>query len=211
MHWVQMKRSIVICVATAALAACSSSGASIATTVAPVVTTAVADTKVASTTTTTTAPAVSTMTPTTMPETTTTVATEDLIKQAVQNYFVAYHQCGVTPSICDVPTFTASQGHSRATVTELATGMAAQGLHFLPDARGSYIVADSFSVVSPSEATAIFCVYDAGTVLGPIGPDGLPSVLNDEILSLRNEYRLYLENGTWFVGEQRELQVLSNG
>ena len=54
---------------------------------------------------------------------------------------------------------------------------------------------ESISVPAPTEATAVFCVFDAGTVLGPMGPDGLPTVVNDEVLSLRNEYRLFLEDG----------------
>lgn len=89
--------------------------------------------------------------------------------------------------------------------------MAQQGLYFLPDPRGSYAVAESVNVVSATQATAIYCAFDAGTVMGPVGPDGVPTVVNDEVLSVRNEYRLYLEGGGWRVGEQRELEQLGRG
>jgi hypothetical protein len=146
-----------------------------------------------------------------VPETTTTVPQESLIKQAVQDYFVAYHLCGAAPATCDPLSFTASQGSSRSTISELATGMAQQGLYFSPDRHGSYAVAESASLVSAVEATAVFCAYDAVSVMGPIGPDGLPTVVNDQIESVRYEYRVFSEGGDWRVGEQRELQLLGEG
>ncbi|MEY2445132.1 MAG: hypothetical protein QOE00_1712, partial [Ilumatobacteraceae bacterium] len=117
------------------------------------------------------------MTPTTMPETTTTVATEDLIKQAVQNYFSAYEACGQSPAQCDPALFTSTRGPSRSIVSQLATGMGNQGLHFSDDVRGSYLVAESVSKTSDTEFSAIFCAYDALVVLGPLGPDNLPTVV----------------------------------
>jgi hypothetical protein len=207
-----MKGLVVFGVAALVIAGCGANEKSAAT-VPVAATTTVADptavtaTSVPSSTSTTAAVAETT----TLAATTTTVATENLIKQAVQDYFEAYQLCGATPASCNPETFTAEQGHSRATVAELAAGMTAQGLYFSTDLRGSYLVAESVSLVSPSEATATFCAYDAATVLGPNGPDGLPTVVNDEILSLRNEYRLYWEDNQWQVGEQREIQDLGRG
>jgi hypothetical protein len=164
---------------------------------------------------TTTPPSTSTSTTvaptTTLPATTTTVATEDLIKNAVQDYATEYHLCGVTPETCMPQNFTAQQGHSRATLTELSVAMTNEGLHFAVDGRGSYQVAESVTIVSSTEATATYCAFDAGTVLGPLGPDGLPTVVNDQIVSLRNEYRLYNEANRWQVGEQREIEELGQG
>jgi hypothetical protein len=206
-----MNRLLALGVAALAIASCGGDEKS-AVTVPATVTTRVAETTAP---TTTSAPSSTSTTAvaetTTLPAITTTVATEDLIKQAVQDYFEAYQLCGATPASCNPETFTAEQGNSRATVAELASGMAAQGLYFSTDLRGSYLVAESVSLISPSEATATFCAYDAATVLGPNGPDGLPTVVNDEILSLRNEYRLYWESNQWQVGEQRELQDLGRG
>ena len=196
--------------------ACSSGGSTAATTVAPPITTAVVDATAPPTTPSTSSTTTSTSTSsttTTLPEptTTTTVPTEALVKQAVQDYTLAYHLCGAAPASCLPESFTATQGHSRSTLVGLARGMAAQGLYFSTDLRGSYLVAESVTIVSPTEATAVFCAYDAGAVLGPIGPDGAPTVVDDQILSLRNEYHLFLESGAWRVGEQLPLETLGQG
>ncbi|MEP7202630.1 MAG: hypothetical protein ABI894_08480 [Ilumatobacteraceae bacterium] len=174
-------------------------------------TTSVADTTVATAPPPASLTSSTTIASTTLPATTTTVPTEDLITQAVQDYFAAYHLCGVMPSTCLPDTFTAVHGHSRSTLLELSTGMVQQGLYFLADSRGSYLVAESVSLVSATEATATYCAYDAGTVMGPDGPDGLPTIVNDEILNVRYEYRLYREGGRWLVGGQREIQQLGQG
>ncbi|MGZ4766254.1 MAG: hypothetical protein ACXWBO_07425 [Ilumatobacteraceae bacterium] len=137
--------------------------------------------------------------------------TETLVKQAVQDYASAYHACGVAPSTCDATSFTSGKGPSRGIVQNLAASMARQGIYFLPDARGSYIVEESVNVVSAAEATAIYCVFDAGTVMGPNGPDGLPTVVDDQVLSFRNEYRVYFEDDRWRVGEKNELERLGDG
>jgi hypothetical protein len=212
--WVQtMKRSLVFAVAALVVAGCGGNGSSAPTT-SPVAATTAAT---VDTTTSTTTPATNTTTvvaastTTLSPETTTTVATEDLIKQAVQDYTVAYHECGAAPADCHPENFTSTHGHSRSIITELATGMAQQGLYFSTDERGSYLVAESVTIVSPTEATAIFCAYDAGTVLGPNGPDGLPTVVNDESLSIKNEYHLYLEQSGWLTGEQQQIEAMGQG
>jgi hypothetical protein len=206
-----MKRLIAIGVLSALFGASCSGGGSTAPTSSPlasVVTTDVVSTTVAVTVPPTSSTAAAT---TTVPATTTTIATEDLIKQAVQDYSTAYHQCGAVPADCQPDTFTAVQGHSRATLHEFASGLVGEGLYFSTDRRGSYLVSESISLPSPTEAIAVFCVFDAGTVLGPNGPDGLPTVVNDEVLSLRNEYSLFLENGSWRVGEKQELARLGEG
>jgi hypothetical protein len=207
------KLLIAIGVASLVVAACSSGDGGSASTTAPLVTTTVVSSPAPDSTTTslTSSTTSTTETTTTLPETTTTVATEDVIKQAVQDYSEAYHQCGAAPASCVPENFTATQGHSRSTVTELATGMTQQGLYFSTDLRGSYLVAESVTIESPTEATAIYCAYDAGAVMGPNGPDGLPTVVNDQILSLRNEYRLFMEDGIWRVGEQLQLAVVGEG
>jgi hypothetical protein len=170
-------------------------------------TTAATTTSPTSTSTTTTIAAT-----TTVPETTTTVvATEALIKQAVQDYIRAYFACGQTPTTCDPSTFTASQGPSRGKVGDLIKGMNKEGLYFSEDVRGSYLVAQSVSNTSEEEASAIYCAYDALTVFGPIGPDGLPTVVNDVISSSRYEYSVFRENGRWLVGQQKQIERLGEG
>ena len=206
-----MKHVVSFAIGALVLASCGGGGSSAPATATLDVTTSVAETTPSTTTPPSTIAVTTTAATTTLPATTTTVATEDLIKQAVQDYSDAYHACGLAPAACVPGSFTATQGRSRSIITELATGMTEQGLYFADDLRGSYLSAETISVASPTQASAIYCVFDAATVMGPIGPDGQPTVVNDEILSLRNDYHLFLEDGMWKVGEQLQLEVLPNG
>ena len=211
-HWVrEMKRLIVIGVIAVCASACGGDSAASTTVPIPVATT-VAETTAATTTTSSTTSTTSTSsTTTTVPETTTTVPTEALIKQAVQDYYIAYENCGAAPINCAPEDFTALQGPSRETVKEMATGLVQHGLYFSTDLRGSYLVAEAVSVKSPTEAEATYCMFDAGIVLGPNGPDGSPTVVNDVIASVRYSYRLFLEGDAWLVGEQEQLERLGEG
>jgi hypothetical protein len=207
-----MKRLIAIGVLSALFgASCSGDGRAEPTSSpsASAVTTDVVSTTVAATVPPTSSTAAGTTT--TLPVTTTTIATEDLIKQAVQDYIAAYFTCGQVPAECDPATFTASQGPSRAAVTELIAGMVKEGLYFSTDVRGSYIVAESVIKTSDVQATSTFCASDGLIVLGPNGPDGAPTVVNDVISSSRYMYQLFLEGGTWRVGEQEQLERLGEG
>ncbi len=206
-----MKRLALLGLVALVLGACGSDRDSTGTTSPATVTTAAVDTTAVATTVTPSSSSTTAVVTTTLPATTTTVATEDLIKQAVQDYSVAYHACGAVPAACVPESFTAAKGMSRTILNELATGMAQQGLYFSTDLRGSYLVAESLNLVSPTEASAVYCVFDAGAVMGPVGPDGLPTLVNDEVISLRNDYRLFLEDGTWRVGEQLQLELLGDG
>ena len=207
-----MKRRACLGLAALAFTACSSNDTSAPT---------AAGTLVPSATETTPAPTISapaatststtTLETTTLPATTTTVATEDLIKTAVQDYFEAYQQCGMAPATCDPSTFTASQGPSRAALADFAAGLVAAGLYFSSDRRDMYVVAESVSVDSLTEAGAIYCAYDSGIVMGPTGPDGVPTVVNDVIESVRYSYVLFLESGVWKVGTEHRLERLGAG
>ena len=207
-----MMRWVAFGIAAFVVGGCSGSGGSAPATSPTVSTNSVVATTVATSTpppsSTSTTVAAST---TTLPATTTTVATEDLIKKAVLAYAAAYHACGEAPATCVPSDFTAEQGRSRSTVTELATGMAQQGLYFSTDRRGSYLVAESVSIGSSTQASAIYCVFDAGAVMGPIGPDGQATVVNDVVASVRYTFTLFLDVGTWLVGEQQQIERLGEG
>lgn len=207
-----MKRRACLGLAALTFTACSSNDTS-APTVAGTLAPSAAETTPAPTTSlpTTTSTPTTTLETTTLPVTTTTIATEDLIKIAVQDYIAGYFRCGQRPTECDPSTFTAVQGHSRAKLSELTTGMGQQGLYFSTDIRGSYLVSESVSEESDERATAIYCAFDAMTVLGPNGPDGLPTVVNDQILSFKNEFILFFEDAAWRVGEQYKQEQLAEG
>jgi len=202
-----VKSILAFGVVALALTACGDNGSAAPSPVTEVVATSPTPTTVVEPAPTTTQP----IPTTTLPPTTTTVPTEDLIKQAVKDYTEAYHQCGVDPAACVPDTFTAAQGHSRAVMTDFVSGLVREGLHFSTDARGSRVVAESAAMDSSTTASAVFCVFDAGTVLGPIGPDNLPTVVNDEVASMRYEFVLFLEDDAWRVGEKHELERLSDG
>lgn len=206
-----MKRLIIVGAIALLLAACSSAGTAAPTTIPPVIATTVATTAASTSTTssTTSAPTTSSTTTTPQATTTTTLPTESLIKQAVQEYSGAYFACGQAPSQCDPSTFTASEGASRHTVSDLIAGMIREGLYFSTDLRGSHISPLTIEVVNPSEVRVQSCWYDAGVVLGPPGPDGLPTVINDETGSSTYSHTLFLESGIWRVAEQNELESLS--
>ena len=202
-----MKSILAFGVVALAITACGDNGSAAPAPVTEAVATSPSPTTVVVPAPTTTEP----IPTTTLPPTTTTVATEDLIKQAVQDYVVAYHECGVDPAACVPENFTASQGHSRALMDDFVAGLIGEGLHFSTETRGSRVVAESATVDSDTTARAVFCIFDAGTVLGPIGPDNVPTVVNDEVASMRDEFGLFLENGSWRVGDRHELEQLSDG
>ena len=85
------------------------------------------------------------------------------------------------------------------------------GLYFSTDLRGSYLTAESIGQNSDTFASAIYCAYDALTVLGPTGPDGFPTVVNDAISNVRYMYSLFFEEGRWVVGQQDQVERLGAG
>jgi len=202
-----MKRIIAFGIVALAATACGDDR-----TATPVpVTAAVGTTPAAAPSTTVPAPTTTVPMPTTLPPTTTTVPAEDLIKQAVQDYEAAYWACGQSPSTCDPTSFTATQGKSRSTISDLVNGFVANGMYFSADLGGSPLTTDLIATVSPVESTATTCWFDAAVVLGPTGPDGQPTVVNDEVQSIRYNIELYLEGGIWRVGGQVEIEELSDG
>ena len=107
----------------------------------------------------------------------------------------------VAPAACDPADFTAAQGRSRATITDFAAGMVDEGLYFSADLAGSYLVAESISLGSSTEATAVYCVFDArhraGTQSDPMGCR--PSSTTRSSAS-DTSTRCSWKSGTWRVG-----------
>src|SRR4051812_13524846 len=94
-----MKRILAFGIVALAITACGDNRAAAPTAGAEAAATSPTATPAPSTT--VAAPAPTTTEPiptTTLPATTTTVATEEAIKQAVQDYASAYHQCGAAPA-----------------------------------------------------------------------------------------------------------------
>ena len=208
-----MKRRACFGLAALAFASCSSNSAAAPPTIGGTPAPTTAETTPAPTTSPPPATSIPTTTleATTLPATTTTVATEDLIKTAVRDFISAYITCGQLPARCDPTTFTAAQGDTRGRLISLASGMSEQGLYFSGDLRGSHLNSVVVRLVNSSQATVESCWYDAGVVLGPIGPDGQPTVVNDKASSTQYSHTLFLEEGLWRVAEQNELVSLGDG
>ncbi|MFT3855804.1 MAG: hypothetical protein QM733_24220 [Ilumatobacteraceae bacterium] len=56
-------------------------------------------------------------------------------------------------------------------------------------------------MLNDAEGSALVCVYDALTVLGPIGPDGQPTVVNDDAGTYTYSATAYNVNGEWRIGD----------
>jgi len=138
-------------------------------------------------------------------------ATEAAIKRGVQDFFAAYMACGQAPSKCHPADFHSSRGTAVGQGTVYFQGMAARGEYFGPDLRGSYIVTQSIGLDDPTSAVTFSCWYDASVLLGPAGADGLPTVLNDKKISVREKQALYFDGTSWKVGEAATVQDLGDG
>jgi hypothetical protein len=148
---------------------------------------------------------------TTEPAPTTTVPLEVEIQAAVKIFFDAYDLCGRTPDQCDPSLFTASKGAARRVLTEAVDELARRGLYFSPDTRGTYHVVEIVLRLNDETAVATLCLYDAGILLGPDGPDGQPTVVSDAISSVRYDYTMYLEAQGWQLGLATKVDELGTG
>ena len=138
-------------------------------------------------------------------------AVEAAIKKGVQDFFVAYMACGQAPAKCHAADFHSSRGTAVGQGTVYFQGLASRGEYFGPDLRGSYIVTQSVALEDPSSAVTFSCWYDASILLGPIGADGQPTVLNDKIISVREKQALYFDGTDWKVGEAATVEDLGDG
>jgi hypothetical protein len=155
-----------------------------------------------------TTPAPSTTAPsTTAPST--TVDVDTALAVALDAYWAGYQACGESPATCDI-TYLAEQGPIREITKQGFADLADRGWYFSPDRRGSNYAIQSTSVRG-DQAVVESCVFDAGIVLGPNGPDGQPTVVNDEERSLSVKHTLFLEDGVWRVGQEDILVELGSG
>jgi hypothetical protein len=132
------------------------------------------------------------------------------VEAALLAYFDAYFACGDNPADCVID-FAAEEGSAKENLTEFVAELVARGWYFAPGDFGSRIVVEDITLSTPTVSIVTSCFYDAGQVLGPNGPDGQPTVVNDEVLSRRVRHTLFLENGRWLVGLVEELAILGTG
>ena len=182
-----MKRIIAFGIVALAITACGDDRTAAPASVSEAVVTTpeaapVPSTTVAAPTPTTTEP----MPTTTLPETTTTVATEDLIKQAVQDFIATIITCGLAPADCVTrrPSLPRRATHAQRSTT-LPREWLTTGFVFSTDLRGSYLVARiSRSDVGLDSHGCVLLRMTRGSSSVRSGPDGVPTVVNDEVSSI---------------------------
>ena len=164
----------------------------------------------ASISTTTTEPPTTTTPATEAPTTTAAPTPEAAVRQALQDYFKSYDECGLAPAECDPTAFSAPDSEAQKNLVKFFGDMKGRDLRFSPDDRGSYKVIEAVEVGADVSRLSA-CLYDAGVVLGPDGPDGQPTVVNDAIESVRNRYEMRLIAGSWLLAESVEIDYLGEG
>jgi hypothetical protein len=136
---------------------------------------------------------------------------EQAVRQAIQDYYVAYEACGAAPETCDPSSYLAAQGTAVAAGTATLKVLRSAGNYFGADTRGSYIVTEAVQFKTANEAIATSCWFDAGLVLGPNGPDGRATIVDDSITSYLVIHTLYLEGHVWRVGDEKSGTQLGDG
>jgi hypothetical protein len=187
-----------------ALTACSSTEASDTTTTTPTPPAASTPTSTPSTTSTSTSTTSTTVAPTT------TIPLIDEIQTAMDDFLAGLIRCGEAPEQCDVG-FLAEDSPVQGIVRQRFLDRAGADQYYAPDDGRSYVNVEDVTSRSPSRVTAVVCSFDAIVILGPPGPDGKPTIVNDQQLSDRTEYVLLMEDGRWQVADGTELEVLGEG
>lgn len=172
-------------------------------TVAPTTTTTTtvaATTTTSSTTASTTTEATTTTPSTDEPTTTIERAPQELI-DAVDNYFTSYIACVQAPADCDPTTFLASAGAALAPMQTLLTDMVNSGRAASADVRGTHWQVQVGSYIDSNSAGLLVCYYDAVIQLGPRGPDGQPTVVDDTVASTLFYLVFLREGGRWLLSD----------
>ena len=135
--------------------------------------------------------------------TTTQVPTEatPLVRQAVADYWAAQLRCQQRPQACRPGSFTAAQRALRGEVTAAVTTLLTNGWHRgeADEVDGGYVAVGPVTLgPDGTTATADECVYDPVPLLDAGG-----DVVNSVAVPRRIVHTVYLESGTWAVGDEQ--------
>jgi hypothetical protein len=186
------------------LAACSGDDDTVAT---PASTAAASP---ATTTSSSTSTSTTSTTTTTTAATTTTIPIEVEIQAALDFFVDSYVTCLEQPAECD-RSFVVSGAPMADTILELSQQYINDDRYLATDRRGTYIRLQSFERVGSETIIATTCLYDATIQLGPDGPDGQPTTVNDRITSRIFDFTLVDSDGRWLTSELREIELLAEG
>ena len=142
----------------------------------------------------------------------TTLSPTAAVTAAVYAFGSWYNQCSIAPDRCDPETSNlAAEGPAKANMISYIASLKSHQIHLSSDLRGGYVVVTQVTFDSPTVAEATFCGYDAGILLGPPGPDGKATIVDDTITSAHRKYKMFLEGGTWKVGQDDLVDKLGDG
>ena len=135
--------------------------------------------------------------------TTTQVPTEatPLVRQAVTDDWAAQLRCQQRPQACRPGSFTAAQGALRGEIAAAVTTLLTNGWHRgeADEADGGYVAVGPVTIgPDGTTATADECVYDPVPLLDAGG-----DVVNSVAVPRRIVHTVYLESGTWAVGDEQ--------
>ncbi|MFT3851492.1 MAG: hypothetical protein QM733_01920 [Ilumatobacteraceae bacterium] len=129
-------------------------------------------------------------------------AATPLVRQAVLDYWAAQQRCQDRPQSCRPATFTAEQGTIRADVQSALQTLIDNGWHRATpgtdDPGGGYVAVLAVTIADDGiTATTDECVYDPAPLMSAAG------VVSDVAIPHRFVHTLYLEDGTWKVGDEQ--------
>ncbi len=142
---------------------------------------------------------------TTVP-TTTTVSVEQQVNDAYLAYWPRYWACLRDPTSCAPDELTAQQGTARQALTKTIEDFRTKNLHVGDEDPGYAVIEKTVVDDIAQKATVDSCVWDTDVLYGPPAKPGRPEIIvNNLRFSKMYQHDLYLEDGTWKIGAQREL------
>jgi hypothetical protein len=128
----------------------------------------------------------------------------------MDNFLAGHLRCGEAPARCDV-SFLAEGSPIQGRARDSFARRAGADQYYSTDHRGTYIRVEDITARTSTSVTAIACWYDPVVILGPPGPDGAPTIVDDRAISNRKEYTFVDDRGSWKVAEQVQLEDLGEG
>jgi sortase A len=143
---------------------------------------------------------------TTVPATTTPVSVEQQVNDAYLAYWPRYWACLRNPTSCIPDQLTAQQGTARQALTKTVEDFRKGNLHVGDEDPGYAVIEKTVVDVVAQKAAVDSCVWDTDVLYGPPAkPGGRETIVNNLRFSKMYQHDLYLEDGAWKIGEQREL------
>jgi LPXTG-site transpeptidase (sortase) family protein len=147
-----------------------------------------------------------TTTATTALPTTTTVPVDQQVNDAYLASWPSYWACLRNPTTCVPDDLTAQQGTARQALATTVNDFRTRHLHVGDEDPGYAVVLKTVVDATAQKATVDSCVWDTDVLYGPPAKRGGPEVIVSNLrFSKMFQHDLYLEDGAWKIGAQREI------